>query len=440
MLERARLATVQLRERLRASAFVSEMLGLSLMLRYLVTPGRPERRLEWLAAACRVVSRPVLRRLLAYLVRPWQQGDRAKIWRERQVGWTRYWRDYDLQNPRLTTSLLLKAPGPGGEKGVLYSSFEYNWMRLLAHHKIGRFLADYVLVGASSWSPPDYAVMLNLAGLGRDPVFIGVSNLADVAAYAVAEPTVRPLPIMACDWINPAFYQPRAPRARDIDVLMVANFSLFKRHRLLFRALRGMRRDLRVTLIGIPLPGRGEREIRAEAHAFGVTQELEILTNVDINTVTAYQCRAKVSVILSRREGSCVAVTESLFAGCPVAMMRNAHVGSKAYINDQTGILMTESRIHTQLSAFLESSASYRPSDWARAHITCHHTSTKLNAALRDYAGEAGYPWTRDIAALCWRYVPSYVNPADKERLAPAVARLREEHGVELQEFHYGRR
>jgi hypothetical protein len=63
---------------------------------------------------------------------------------------------------------------------------------------------------------------------------------------------------------------------------MVANFSLFKRHWLLFRALRRMRRDLRVTLIGIPLPGRGERELRAEARAFGVAQDLEILTNANI--------------------------------------------------------------------------------------------------------------------------------------------------------------
>jgi hypothetical protein len=130
-------------------------------------------------------------------------------------------------------------------------------------------------------------------------------------------------------------------------------------------------------------------------------------------------------------------VTESLFAGSPVAMMRNAHVGSKAYINDQTGILMTESHIHTQLNAFLEASASYRPAEWARAHITCHHTSTKLNVALRDYAAQAGHPWTQDIAALCWRYVPSYVNPSDKERLAPAVAQLRTEYGVELEEFQY---
>jgi glycosyltransferase involved in cell wall biosynthesis len=264
-----------------------------------------------------------------------------------------------------------------------------------------------------------------------------VSNPADLDTYRVVEPTIKALPIMACDWINPDFYRPQAAADRDIDILMVANFSPFKRHWLLFDALRHMRRDLRVALIGIPVPGRGAAELRREARAFGALQDLEILTNVPIETVTKYQCRAKTSLVFSLREGSCVAVTESLFAGSPVGVLKNAHIGAKAYINSQTGTLLRQAGLARQLDQFLETSGSYRSREWALDHITCRHASTTLNDILRDYSKRAGHPWTRDITPLCWRYVPSYLEPADGTVLAPEVARLRSQYGIDLKQFSY---
>lgn len=427
----------RLREYLATSPLLNEIVGCAILLRACFALGRPPRYLEHLTLACRRLSNRYLRGLVARLLCRWQQPPAASVWRDRQIGWRRYWREYDLDQPQLTTSLLLKGPGPDGEKGVLYSSFEYNWLRLLAHHDAKRFLADYFFVGASSWSPPDYAVMLSMAGLSSDPVFLGVSNPVDLAAYRVAEPTIQALPIMACDWINPEFYRPRAAGDRDIDILMVANFSPFKRHWLLFEALRHMRRDLRVALIGIPVPGRGAAELRQEARAFGAPQDLEILTNAPIETVTDYQCRAKTSLVFSLREGSCVAVTESLFAGSPVGILKNAHIGAKAYITSQTGTLLREAGLSRQLDQLLETSASYRPREWALDHITCRHASTTLNGILRDYSKRAGYPWTRDIAPLCWRYVPSYLDPADGGALAPEVARLRSQYGIDLKQFSY---
>jgi glycosyltransferase involved in cell wall biosynthesis len=427
----------QLTERFAHSRIIGELAGWALLLRALIEVRRPARRLEYLTQASRRMTSGAGRAFAAGRLRSWQDPRYAKVWRTQQIGWARYWKEYDLDLPELTTSLLLKEPGLGGEKGVLYSSFEYNWLRLLAHHDAERFFAEYFLVGASSWSPPDYAAMLSMAGLSAAPIFIGVSNLDDVAAYRIAQPTIQPVPIMACDWVNPDFYSPRAATARDIDMLMVANFSPFKRHGLLFRALRDMRRDLRVVLIGIPVPGRGADELRREARASGALQDLEILSNVPIETVTEYQCRAKTSVVFSRREGSCVAVTESLFADTPVGIMKDAHIGAKAYINAGTGILLTEARLARQLEQFVEASSSYRPREWALAHITCRHASTALNRILRDYSERSGYPWTRDIAPLCWRYVPSYLFPADRVALRPGVQRLRSEHGIELKEFRY---
>jgi len=422
---------------LNESRLLSEVVGRALMLRSRFGRRPDAYRLNDLLIACRRISSPSARRRLKRAMAPWIEPQRAEKWRRARIGWDRYYREFDLAKPELHTSLLLKAPGPDGEKGVLYMSFEYNLMRLLAHHDARRFLAEYLVVVATSWSPTDYGVFASYAGLSDDPLFAGISNLADVDAYRVMGPAVEPVPLMASDWIDPRFYTPRPHAEREIDILMVANFTRIKRHWLLFRALRRMRPNLRVTLIGIPSPDRSADSLRAEARAFGAPQDLEIISNANIDVVTAHQCNARASIILSEREGSCVATAECLFANTPMGMVKDAHVGSKAYINERTGVLLSGRNLGRELSAFLEASDTFQPRAWAMENITCHRSSDRLNAQLRDHSLERGRPWTRDIAPLCWRYVPSYVSAADERRLSPAVEELKKRHGVQLKKWVY---
>jgi glycosyltransferase involved in cell wall biosynthesis len=395
--------------------------------------GQPA-RLSRLLTACRRARSGTVRGLLRRRLAPLLAEGGAAACRERRIGWGRYYGDFgDIGRQRaLTTSLVLKAPGPDGEKGVLYCSFEYNWMRILAHHDARALLAEYTLVGASSWSPPDFAPLAAFGGISAEPVFIGISNHADVEAYGMMRPTVEPLPILASDWVDPDAYAPRPHAERTIDLLMVAHWGRFKRHWLLWEALRGMRRDLRVVLVGSELPGRTSADLRAEARAFGVRQELELVVNVPAARVAELQCDARASALFSAREGSCVAVVESLFAGSPVAMVEGAHVGSRAYVNERTGVLLRRRGIARGLARFIEESGRYSPRAWAEANTGCHHANARLNSLLREHALRSGRPWTRDTEPMCWRHVPDYVHPAAHARMEGAVEALRQRHGVEL--------
>jgi len=394
-------------------------------------------RLGALLKACRRTSMDRSRHAIQKGLWPYLVGDLRTVGRKQKVGWERYYGEFGELGTRspLTTSVVLKAPKPNGEKGVLYCSFEYNWMRLVAHHDAAAILSDYYLVGASSWSPTDYAVLAAFSGLSTDPIFIGVSNQVDVEQLALMRPVVEPLPILASDWIDPDFYKAKPHCKRTIDILMVANWSRVKRHWPLFEALRDMPSSLRVVLVGRNAPGRTEAEIRSEARAFGVRQELELHTNLEIDEVAAMQCDARISLIFSRREGSCVSTAESLFAGSPVGMLDDAHIGSRAYLNRQTGAVFSRQGLARSLLRFWEESESFAPRQWALENISCQKTSQRLNSILRDWAVKTNRPWTEDIAPLCWRYVPSYLNPADEHRLAPAVRELKEKHGVEFEKF-----
>jgi glycosyltransferase involved in cell wall biosynthesis len=429
-LQSLKLRTVaRLSGRAAESRVLSEILGQALLVRASLPGTPPDERLDALLKACRRTRLGSSLRRLRRKLLPYLEGEHLHVGRGERVGWQRD------DESALTTSLVLKAPGPNGEKGVLYVSFEYNWLRLVAHHDAGAVLDDYYLVGASSWTPTDYATISAFAGLSEDPIFVGVSNLADMGPIGLMRPVAEPVAILASDWVNPAYYEPRPHDQRSIDVLVVANWTRVKRHWLLFEALREMPRNARVVLVGRNAPGRTEKEIRAEARAFGVRQDLELHTNLTIDEVTALQCDARISAIFTHREGSCVAVPESLFADAPVAMMAEAHIGSKAYINRQTGVLLGRRRLARQLRRFWEESGRYNAREWALRNISCAATTRRLNAILRGWARRTGRPWTEDIAPMCWRYVPSYVNAADEARLAPAVERLRRRHGVVLEKF-----
>jgi glycosyltransferase involved in cell wall biosynthesis len=394
-------------------------------------------KLALLASGTRRCTNKFLLGQARLALQPWLDQERVATWREQEIGWGRYFGNFGdvAKNRALTTTLLLKEPGPNGEKGVLYSSFEFNWMKLLVNHDARRFFQDYLLVGASSYSPGDHAVLANLCGLSDDPMFIGISNHADMNQYRLFAPHIYPLPIMACDWIDADDYQPRPFRERTIDIVMVAHFARLKRHWILFEALRNLRADLRITLIGRNCDGRTERTIREEAKAFGVRQELTILTNVEIEEVRRHLCNAKVALTLSKREGSCVSVTEALFANTPVVVMDDAHIGAAAYINQQTGRIATRATLPKILDDLVTLPGLCTPRPWALDNISARITSRKLNNILKQYSERSGRPWTRDIAPLCWRYVPRYLDAIDKMRLRPGLERLRQQHGIVLEEF-----
>jgi glycosyltransferase involved in cell wall biosynthesis len=421
--------------RLRENPLATELMAGALWLRSSLPLGSPEAEQEALLRAYRGARTPWLRDRVATGIRRWVGRPRDEARSDARAFEARY-RDV-LDDARLTSSLVLKEPLPDGEKGVLYVSFEYNWMRLLAHVDVRRLLADYFVVGASSWSPTDYGVFLRFAGLSEDPLFIGISHDADMAAYRTFSPIVEPLPILASDWVDPDLYTPEPARDREIDILMVANFLRFKRHWLLFDALRRMRRDLRVMLIGIPQPGRTKQDLLEEARAFGARQDFEIATDIPIELVARHQCNAKISVILSRREGSCVAVAESLFADTPVAMSRQAHIGSRRYINARTGMLIDERHVANGLSELLERREEYRPREWAVENISARQTSVRLNDALRDYSRRTGRPWTTDITPMCWRHSPEYLRDADERRMQGAVDRLQRDHGIVFRKYEH---
>lgn len=331
--------------------------------------------------------------------------------------------------PALTRSLMLKAPGAGGEKGVLVITFEYNWARLLVGlgaDGLDWLDSQYHLILSASWSPTDYAALALAAARMRGTIFVQSCNHLEVDRIERFHPRLKCVPTLPCDWINPVLYVPKPYRDRNIDILMVANWGEFKRHWELFRALAVMPPTLKVMLIGQQEGGRKRHHIREMARQLGVRQHLEIKESIPIEEVAAHQCDARVSAIMSRREGCCVAAVESLFAGCALGMREDAHVGPLAYINEHTGMRLRKGSIATDLMELLARAEHLDPRTWAVRNISCQISHRRLNEFLKEHSLAEGRAWTSDIILPQWHPHPTFARKEDQDMLAPAYHLLHE--------------
>jgi glycosyltransferase involved in cell wall biosynthesis len=332
---------------------------------------------------------------------------------------------------RIPRGVLLKPWLGPQEKGVLFVSFETEWFRLLAQCDLKDFSERYYLVIAPSGSPHN---LLNYVFAAAFPgkLFTLISNAGDQEVLPRVATNFVVVPLYASHWVLPDLFVPRPWQERDLDLVMVANFAKFKRHYALFGALRQMDRRLRILLVGQDQDDRTAESIRQEAACYGVADQVEIQRNVKYPGVAEALSRARASVILSRREGSCVVVAESLFANTPVAILQSAEIGSRAFINPETGLFLDSSNLAAQLTQFIERAHTFSPRPWALANISCLRSTQTLNAILRDHALKEGQDWTRDIATLCWRPDPALVHKADVQGMQQARHDFKERFGLEV--------
>lgn len=324
-------------------------------------------------------------------------------------------------DPVLSRSLILKPPGPDGEKGLLYVAFEYNLYRLLRGlANPAALLNRYDLVLSTSWSPTSYGLLEWALRIVPGTLYLEAGNPAEIAKLEAYHPRIRCVSTMPCEWIHPDHFTPQPHASRAYDILMVANWAPFKRHYELFAALAKLPASLKVALIGQKEAGRTAQNIIATARDLGAKQELEVFESLPIQKVREIQCDSKTAVLMSRREGSCVAAMEALFANTPLGMRADAHVGSRKYVNEHTGRLLNPRRgMHRELAALLEAAPHLKPRQWAVGHLSCHQAISRLNNELKQHAIQEGRRWTRDLAAMCWNPYPGYVREEDWQELRP---------------------
>ena len=345
------------------------------------------------------------------------------------------WADFlpDFGPTRINKAVILKRYVSPREKGVVFISFDNQMARLALSTDLRVFAERYTLVLSPQWCPPHTITSYLFPLLYPEQIFCLISNTRDLTYFPRINNKYVMVPLYASNWVDPHKYTPVAISEKDIDIFMLANFAKYKRHHAFFAALRDLPSNYRVVLNGQRESGRTRETLLQEAAAFGVRDRFEIHENVTDQQLHNNFVRARISLILSRREGSCVAVVESMFANTPVGLYEDAEVGSKVFVNDQTGRLLQHHHLAAQLKDFVECSAKYEPRRWVMENqVSCLGSSEILNQHLRQHALNSGQEWTEDIAILRWRPNPEYYDPSEAVRLSSSYLDIEQRCGISI--------
>jgi glycosyltransferase involved in cell wall biosynthesis len=334
---------------------------------------------------------------------------------------------------KLMRSILLKRRVSEAERGVLLVSFEPELAKLATLASLDELEKEYAIVFVPTWQPFHSAPLFNFAARARRPYWLMPSSREDDMLCGDFGPLCRALPFQASSWVSHTMYN-RQQSAKTIDLLMLANFSAYKRHWLLFEALRDLPGSLRVVLAGRPFGGRTADSLLAEADAFGVRERIEIQEDPSDQEVAALLASARVFCALSHKEGSYIAIAEALMAGAPVAMFSDAVIGSKEYIGPATGWFLDSHRaLGPQLLKCLEQVGETEPRDWAMKHISAEVNFPRLNSLMRQEAGRLGEAWTVDLSRFfCRHFDFEYMDAAAELDLHAEYQSLKTRFGLEL--------
>lgn len=345
--------------------------------------------------------------------------------------WDRFFPD---SKPRsVERSIILKAPNDRGEKGVLFVAFEYNWLRLLRYANVTKLAERYDLVISPTWSPPHDLPFLLAYRLWPCSLVTILSNHDDERVFQRLAPGAVTVPLLASSWANPKIFKPRDNLKKSFDVVMLANFAAYKRHFALFRTISKMRRDISVLILGRKWGSRTRFDLEREARMYGVLDRITVEEGLpDDQMIMALQS-SKVSLIMSMGEGACVAVAESLLADVPTALLEGANVGSRAFINHETGCFLRRRHVAHDLERFISEFSRYSPRKWMIENdMSCVGSSRILNDHLRALAVREGRPWTTNIAEMHWRPYPKFSSTEDRERLQKEFDRFEGSYGIPI--------
>ncbi|MDF0752168.1 glycosyltransferase [Marinobacter sp. 71-i] len=327
----------------------------------------------------------------------------------------------DLGSVDLEYCFIIKPYVSESEKGIFLISFENQLNKVLESGLLKTIKDRYHVIFIPSWTGLFSPALFRLvAYCCDDPVFVlpvhehereRVSNLG---SHCIS------LPFNAASWVNQEFYN-STETERDIDCLIVANFASFKRHWLLFKALKGLPKSVTAVCVGVPLGRRTAESIRLEAAEYGVSGRVKVVENPRQEDLRLYFQRAKVFCAMSYREGSFIAVAEALMSGTPVVMFKNAHIGTKSLITSDVGALVgSVSELRKRVMEFMEFKEHSKVQEIARESISAQANCQKLNQMLAAWSKKNGLKWSQDIEPFYSMRLSFYYFDANaRERLRP---------------------
>jgi glycosyltransferase involved in cell wall biosynthesis len=329
------------------------------------------------------------------------------------------------QNLHMRRALILRPPDITSDiikKGVFLITFTETFQFFHASIDVEKLLRYFRIVLEPSWSGYCLPEIL-LWTRYHDPIIVQSSEVRDREFLKALGTCLVPTSIGASDWVDHRIFYP-LNLPKDYDVIYVANLSPIKRVHVYLRSLKYMMSrglPIRPALV-LSSWGGIQSTFQELLDLYGLSGRIEVFMNLSQPELNRVLNRAKVSVLLSKKEGSNRTLFESMFADVPVLLLRDNIGVNKDYINQHTGFLVSEKELPEAIRRIGSMTEPLSPRRWAMANIAPEVTTRKLEALLAEQPSQ-----DQVSTAPLWVKVNSpeaiYMDPT-VWRLVPDIARV----------------
>lgn len=320
--------------------------------------------------------------------------------------------------------IVLKKPimrdGEVVEKGVLLIKFSTTFQYYLRKIDIPLLQKYFQLVLEPSWAGyclPEIVGWLN----APDKIVVESSEITDYEFIESLGGNLIPVDFGSSDWVNHETFYPINTLEKEYDSLYVSSYKYIKRNHAYLRALAHITQPGYKAALVCNSWGQTKNEVSKLIDYYGIQDKVDVyerLTQPELNELLN---KSKVNILLSLKEGSNRSIFEGFFANTPGIVLK-ANVGvNKAYINNQTGMLIDEKELPKALLHFFTNWQDYSPREWAMDNISIFKTKQKLDAVLEALALEQGMPWTHGTALKVNSPEANFFDPLVKSEYMEGV-------------------
>lgn len=287
------------------------------------------------------------------------------------------------------------------EKGVVLLKYSYYFALLPRLFDLGAILQRYNLILEPSWAG---FFELDILAYGQlpEPVYLMVYEKRDKHFIDSLEMNLITVDVGPSWFVNyENFVAPETGSIRDIDIIMVASWAKFKRHRYFFKALAELKArgvHLNVALVGYPADMKKD-DIQQLAALHNVDDMLTIYEWIPPSEVASLFQRSKLNIVWSRFEGNNRAIIEGMFCDVP-ALLREGHNYGEHYdyINPMTGRFANDKNLADSIVNMLSEGHRYSPRKYVMENRNCVSATNIMNKVIQERELQAGRDWTRDLA------------------------------------------
>lgn len=307
-----------------------------------------------------------------------------------------------LQAPELTDNHV--------RKGVLLIKFTETFRFFYHHIDVENLMRYFRIVLEPSWSGYCLPEILFWCRYGQ-PVVVQASEPRDRRFLEELGTPLVPISVGASDWVDHRVFRP-LELTRDIDVIYIANLTPIKRVHVYLRALGEIvarRGSVRAALV-LSSWGGDKRTFDELLELYSLQRHVSVFMNLSQPALNELLNRSKLSVLLSRKEGSNKTLFESMFSNTPVLLIKDNIGVNKDYINQHTGMLVDDRDLPAAIEHFMDGPGEFAPRAWAMENIAPELSTRKLQVLLDEL-----YPKDTVASAPLWPKVNSpeatYMDP-----------------------------